>query len=92
MLEFILSPKPPDMTCTQSPDTRTGVDFGVGAGVGAGVGVGVGTGVGVGGVGVSAGAGIADGLAQAPSKITPIARVNNFLISASSPHRSQLRV
>ena len=38
MLEFILSPKPPDMTCTQLPDTRTGVDLGVGVGMGVGVG------------------------------------------------------
>lgn len=55
----------------------TGLGLGAGVGVGVGVGIGAGVGVGVGGAGVSAGAGGVEGAAQAPSKIAPIARVNN---------------
>ena len=53
-----------------------------GVGVGEGVDVGDGAGVGVGAdVGVIAGIGGMAGAAQAPSKITPIARTdNNFII------------
>ena len=82
MLEFILSPKPPDMTCTQSPDTRAGVGFG--AGVGAGTGTGWGEGFGA-GVGADSGTGVgAEGDVQfAPltnkSGIIVITRNNLFI-------------
>ena len=57
-----------------------GAGLGVGAGVGVGVGVGIGAGANVGGTGAG-GDGDAEGAAQAPSKITPIATVNNNFLN-----------
>ena len=64
MVVFILSPKPPDITCTQLSGPETGMgDVGSGSGSGPGAGAGVGDGTGSdSGVGDGAGSGFGDGL------------------------------